>query len=79
MARNSGAICFRFTARAEVKYRARSPSLPSPKQSKIIRMSVALVTGSAGLIGSETCLRLHAEGMEIVGVVRRQPSSSFQW
>ena len=31
-------------------------------------MSVALVTGSAGLIGSETCLRLHAEGLEIVGV-----------
>ena len=31
-------------------------------------MSVALVTGSAGLIGSETCLRLHAKGLEIVGV-----------
>ena len=31
-------------------------------------MSVALVTGSAGLIGSETCRRFHAEGLEIVGV-----------
>jgi len=31
-------------------------------------MSIALVTGSAGLIGSETCKRLHAEGMEIVGI-----------
>jgi CDP-paratose 2-epimerase len=31
-------------------------------------MSIALVTGSAGLIGSETCQRLHAEGMEIVGI-----------
>lgn len=31
-------------------------------------MSIALVTGSAGLIGSETCARLHAEGMEIVGL-----------
>jgi CDP-paratose 2-epimerase len=31
-------------------------------------MSVAIVTGSAGLIGSETCRRLHAEGVEIVGI-----------
>ena len=31
-------------------------------------MSIALGTGSAGLIGSETCARLHAEGMEIVGL-----------
>ncbi len=31
-------------------------------------MSVALVTGSAGLIGSETSQRFHAEGLEIVGV-----------
>ena len=31
-------------------------------------MSVALVTGSAGLIGSETCQRFHAEGLEIAGV-----------
>ena len=30
--------------------------------------SVAIVTGSAGLIGSETCRRFHAEGLEIVGV-----------
>ncbi len=31
-------------------------------------MSVALVTGSAGLIGSETSQRFHAEGLEIVGI-----------
>src|SRR5882672_10526408 len=31
-------------------------------------MSIALVTGSAGLIGSETCRRFHAEGYDIVGV-----------
>ena len=31
-------------------------------------MSIALVTGSAGLIGSETCQRFHAEGFDITGV-----------
>src|SRR5262245_19431619 len=31
-------------------------------------MSVAIVTGSAGLIGSETCKRFHAEGFEVVGI-----------
>ncbi|MEO7318683.1 MAG: NAD-dependent epimerase/dehydratase family protein, partial [Chthoniobacteraceae bacterium] len=31
-------------------------------------MSVALVTGSAGLIGSETSRRFHAEGLEIAGI-----------
>jgi len=31
-------------------------------------MSVAIVTGSAGLIGSETCKRLHGEGLEVVGM-----------
>lgn len=31
-------------------------------------MSIALVTGSAGLIGSETSKRFHAEGCDIVGV-----------
>lgn len=31
-------------------------------------MKIALVTGSCGLIGSETCKRLHAEGMAIVGI-----------
>jgi len=31
-------------------------------------MSIALVTGSAGLIGSETCKRFHVEGYEIVGM-----------
>jgi CDP-paratose 2-epimerase len=31
-------------------------------------MSVALVTGSAGLIGSETCKRFHSEGLDIIGI-----------
>jgi CDP-paratose 2-epimerase len=31
-------------------------------------MSVAIVSGSAGLIGSETCQRFHAEGLEIAGL-----------
>src|SRR5688572_26620523 len=31
-------------------------------------MSVALVTGSAGLIGSETCRRFHAEQFDVVGI-----------
>jgi CDP-paratose 2-epimerase len=31
-------------------------------------MSLALVTGSAGLIGSETCKRFHEEGLDIVGI-----------
>lgn len=31
-------------------------------------MSVAVVTGSAGLIGSESCRRFHAEGLDIVGI-----------
>ncbi|MBL8952708.1 MAG: NAD-dependent epimerase/dehydratase family protein [Myxococcaceae bacterium] len=31
-------------------------------------MSVAVVTGSAGLIGSETCRFLHEKGLDVVGV-----------
>jgi CDP-paratose 2-epimerase len=31
-------------------------------------MSIAVVTGSAGLIGSESCKRLHEEGMDVVGI-----------
>ncbi len=31
-------------------------------------MSLALVTGSAGLIGSETCRRLSSEGFDVVGL-----------
>lgn len=31
-------------------------------------MSIALITGSAGLIGSETAKRFHAEGFDIVGI-----------
>src|SRR5436305_8846029 len=31
-------------------------------------MSVAVVTGSAGLIGSETSKKFHAEGFDVVGI-----------
>ena len=31
-------------------------------------MSIAIVTGSAGLIGSETSKRLHAEGFDVIGI-----------
>ncbi|GAB4250508.1 MAG: NAD-dependent epimerase/dehydratase family protein [Candidatus Methylacidiphilales bacterium] len=31
-------------------------------------MAIALVTGSSGLIGSETCKRFHQEGLDIVGL-----------
>jgi CDP-paratose 2-epimerase len=31
-------------------------------------MNVAIVTGSAGLIGSETCRRFHTEGFTVVGI-----------
>lgn len=31
-------------------------------------MSVVLITGSAGLVGSETSKKFHAEGMEVVGI-----------
>jgi CDP-paratose 2-epimerase len=31
-------------------------------------MSIAVVTGSAGLIGSETCRKFHAEGFDIIGI-----------
>lgn len=31
-------------------------------------MSVALVTSSAGLIGSESCWLFHAEDMDIAGI-----------
>ena len=31
-------------------------------------MSIAIVTGSAGLIGSETSRRLHAEGFDVIGI-----------
>jgi CDP-paratose 2-epimerase len=31
-------------------------------------MSIVLVSGSAGLIGSETCKKFHAEGFDIVGI-----------
>ncbi|HEY5910187.1 MAG TPA: NAD-dependent epimerase/dehydratase family protein [Verrucomicrobiae bacterium] len=31
-------------------------------------MSIAVVTGSAGLIGSETCKKFHGEGLDVVGI-----------
>src|SRR5438105_815159 len=31
-------------------------------------MSVVVVTGSAGLIGSETCKRFHAQGFDVAGI-----------
>jgi CDP-paratose 2-epimerase len=31
-------------------------------------MSIAVVTGSAGLIGSETCRKFHREGLDIIGI-----------
>ena len=31
-------------------------------------MSAAIITGSAGLIGSETCKRFHREGLEVLGI-----------
>ena len=31
-------------------------------------MSIALVTGSCGLIGSESCRRFHHEGLDVVGI-----------
>ncbi|MEP6988558.1 MAG: NAD-dependent epimerase/dehydratase family protein, partial [Chloroflexota bacterium] len=31
-------------------------------------MAIVVVTGSAGLIGSETVKRFHAEGFDVVGI-----------
>jgi CDP-paratose 2-epimerase len=31
-------------------------------------MSIAIVTGSAGLIGSEACQRFHSEGLDVIGI-----------
>lgn len=31
-------------------------------------MSIAIITGAAGLIGSETCKKFHAEGFTVVGI-----------
>src|SRR5229473_533841 len=48
-------------------------------------MSVAVVTGSAGLIGSETARFLHAQGMDIVGIDNNMreyffgPEGSTEW
>jgi CDP-paratose 2-epimerase len=40
-------------------------------------MSIALVSGSAGLIGSETCKKFHAEGFDIVGIDNDMRSRFF--
>ena len=40
-------------------------------------MSIVLVTGSAGLIGSETCKYFHAEGYDILGVDNNMRSYFF--
>src|SRR5512141_2288150 len=40
-------------------------------------MSVAVVTGSAGLIGSEACKRFHAEGFDVVGIDNDMRASFF--
>jgi len=40
-------------------------------------MSVIIVTGAAGLIGSETCRRFHTEGFEVVGIDNDMRSQFF--
>ncbi len=40
-------------------------------------MKTAIVTGSCGLIGSETCKRLHAEGYRVVGIDNNMRSYFF--
>jgi CDP-paratose 2-epimerase len=40
------------------------PAIPGREEA----MSTALITGSAGLIGSEACRKWHAEGFRIVGI-----------
>ncbi len=40
-------------------------------------MSIAIVTGSAGLIGSETCKKFHAEGFEVLGIDNDMRSRFF--
>src|ERR1051325_6206190 len=53
-------------------HRHRSASNARPvKHSKFteeVFMSIALVTGSAGLIGSETCKKFHAEKFDVIGI-----------
>jgi CDP-paratose 2-epimerase len=40
-------------------------------------MPIAIVTGSCGLIGSETCKRLHADGYQVVGIDNNMRSYFF--
>jgi CDP-paratose 2-epimerase len=47
-------------------HRARIPTATGRKGVSI--MSIAVITGSAGLIGSEACRKFHAEGFDVVGI-----------
>jgi CDP-paratose 2-epimerase len=40
-------------------------------------MSIAIITGSAGLIGSERCKRFHAENLDVVGIDNDMRSRLF--
>jgi CDP-paratose 2-epimerase len=50
-------------------YSVLSMTLNSPGTvRKLLEMSIAVITGSAGLIGSESTVFLHEKGLEIVGI-----------
>jgi CDP-paratose 2-epimerase len=40
-------------------------------------MSIVIVTGSAGLIGSETCKHFHSEGLDVIGIDNDMRSRFF--
>ena len=40
-------------------------------------MSVAIVTGSAGLIGSETCRKFASEGFDVIGIDNNMRAEFF--
>jgi len=48
-----------------------------PKSNPSHNMSIAIVTGSAGLIGSETCRRFSREGLDIAGIDNDMRSEFF--
>ena len=45
-----------------------TPSAIPGNSSQLLLMSIAIVTGSAGLIGSETCKKFHEENFDVVGI-----------
>ena len=45
-----------------------APSAIPGNSSQLLLMSIAIVTGSAGLIGSETCKKFHEENFDVVGI-----------